>query len=187
MDAFLIIDGHDAVLIGVDGIDRTALFAGTLVVADGVVRAGLSTFAAFFTFIRIDIGFVTANGNGAEFTGVHAFFAKAFLAVVSDNIPLNGTLGAVAVQHLDNIVVVKPGSRIFSFCQTDPLTDDLTLAVYAAAEGGFWPRQHFIRDVIPFFFQSAFKSKLCHLAEHFLFHVVDIGCNSEHNFLETMK
>ena len=101
MNTLLIVDGYDTVLIGTDGVDRTALFAGTLMVADGIVRAGLSTFAAFLTFIRINVCLAASDGNRTEFAGIQAVFAETFLAVVCNDEALDWTFGAGTVKKSD--------------------------------------------------------------------------------------
>lgn len=73
-------------------------------IADGIVWTCLGTFAAFFAFVRINIGFVASKGNRAEFTGVQTFVAETFLAVVRNDKALDGTLCTGTVKDLDQIV-----------------------------------------------------------------------------------
>ena len=70
MDAKIIIDDAETVLIVMDRADRAGLAAGTLKMNDRAERAALGTLTAGLTFLRIDMHLSASGGDRSELTGV---------------------------------------------------------------------------------------------------------------------
>ena len=81
-DTFFLIDNRNAILIIRDRINRTAEFARSFQVSDGIVRTGVSALAALFTFCRINMGACAPRLDRAEFTGIDTSLSYTVLAVL---------------------------------------------------------------------------------------------------------
>ena len=150
LDAFLLIDLADAVLVVGDGVHRAALLAGAFQMGDGVVGTGLGTFSAGLALGRIDVSAVAAHADCAEITGILAGLTHALLAVVRHHIGGDGTLLAGRVDDLNHVGGVF-ALGAFSLRQAHSLPDDLTLFINTAAVSRLGTRDNLIGNVVGLF------------------------------------
>ena len=134
---------------------------------DGIVRTCLCTHTTLFTFIGINVGTLLSRADGTELTCIHTSLTKTVLTVVRYNITGNRTVLTCGRNNLNDISIVLR-TRSFSLCQTNTLTDDLTLFIDAATELRCWSGYHLAWQVISFLLQSALKGQLCHLIKYIM-------------------
>ncbi len=174
LDTFFLIDDADTVLIIGDGIYRADLLTGTLQVGDGAVRTGLSTFAALFTFVGIDVSPGIIHGDGAEITGILAGLSHTLAAVIRHHIRGDGTLFTGRVDDLNYIDGILAHGA-FAFCQAHSLFDDLALFIDTAAELGLGSRNHLVGKFLSPLFQSPLPGHLGHFIQHVMLYA-QYGC-----------
>ncbi len=167
-NTFFFVDNGNSMLIICNGIHRTAVFTGTLQVGNGIVRTGLCTFSAFFTFGCINMGAFSAHFNGTEFAGIDTCLSNTVLAVFRNGITGNGTVLTGRADNLNYISVIRNSWRL-PFCQADSLPNDFSLLVDTAAELWRGPRYQFQCNVISFCIQFSGKCQFCNFIEHIMF------------------
>ena len=111
------------------------------------------------------MGTVTANRDRTKVTCVLTGFTHTFLTVIGYNESCDRTLLTCRRDNLNDIVALFV-TRTFSFRETDSLTDDLSLLIYAATELCLRARDQFERDIVSLFLESAFKSQPGNCAQH---------------------
>ena len=122
-----------------DRVSRTCTTARTNELSDSVVRTSLSTLATLFTDRRIDVCTITAHCDSTELTSVLTCFTHTFLTVVCYYETSDRTLFTSCCDNLDLVVAVL-ACRTFALCETNSLTNDFSLFVYAATEACFRTR-----------------------------------------------
>ena len=82
------------------------------------------------------MGTELADGDGAEMAGALTCLAEALAAVVRDRIRGKRALVAGRLDHLHHVAGVGIIDGIQTFSETDPVPDDLSLLIDAAASHG---------------------------------------------------
>ena len=108
-----------------------------------------------------------SNGDSAKVTGILTGFSHTVPAVVRHYIGGNGTLLAGCLDYLNHIHGIH-SHRTFAFGQTDSLFDNLSFFINAAAELGLRAWEHFVREFVSLFLQSAFPCQLRHLPKQIM-------------------
>ena len=111
------------------------------------------------------MGTVAADRDRTKVTCVLTGFTHTFLTVIGYNESCDRTLLTCRRDDLNDIVALFV-TRTFSLRETDSLTDDLSLLVYAAAELCLRARDQFERDIVSRFLQLSLKSQLGNCAQH---------------------
>ena len=173
-NTFLIVNHSDAsVRIHLQGIHRTALTARTHQIRDGVVWTGSRTFTALFTFGRINVCLVHADGDGAEITGIIAGLSHTVLTVVGNSISCDRTFLAGRRNHINNLMslgIIRDLTHWrFALRQIHSLSDDFSFFIDTASELCFRSRNHLIRNLFSFFLELSLISQLCNSIQHFMF------------------
>ena len=166
LDTFFLVNYADTVFVIGNRIHRTYLLTGTLQMCNCIVRTGIGTHSALFTFVGINVSSCLSHGNCAEFTGILACLTHTFPAVVGYGIGSNGTLLTGCADNLNYIAGILSAGGTQTLCQTYSLTDDFSFLVNTAPELSLRSRNHLIRNLLPLLLQLALPGQLCYLIKY---------------------
>ena len=94
------------------GVNLAGVFAGTLVLVYGVIRAGFGTEAAFHALALVDVGLlIPVKGDGAPLTRLFTPVGNAAPAGCGNFVAGDGALVAGNVDGFDNIGVVMAATH----------------------------------------------------------------------------
>ncbi len=183
LDALILVNVADAVIIIGDGADRADALAGPDQMRDRPVRTGICAHAALFTLAGIDPGPVCSDRNSAEAAGIDTCLAHTQTAVVCYCIGRNRTFLTGGLDHLHDIFGIALGIGVLGKRKTYPLLRDLPLLVDTAAVIGDRSRtdligqlsQGFIIDIV---FPCQFRDPL----HNVVFQTYQCGIIGNHAF-----
>ena len=151
LDALVLIDHANAVVIIGDGADRASLLARTNKMGNRAVRTCLRAHTALFALIGINVGSSLANADRTELTGIDTCLAHAETAVISYGIGGKRTFLTGRADYLNNVLRLGDSIRALSQGKIDSLFDELSLFVDTAAIGCHGSGNDLIDEFFPVF------------------------------------
>ena len=144
LNALVLIDDADTVLIIGDGIDRACLLTGTHKVYNRAVGTVLRAHTALFAEFRIDVGTELAYGHRAEVAGRQTGLTEAKAAVIRDRVGRQRTLVAGRLNDLNFVLRLQIVQGILAARKPHSVTDNFSLFIdTTSADGRLWPRDDF--------------------------------------------
>ena len=197
-NALVLVDHRPAVLIGADGIHAAGSLAGPLHVDDGVVGAGLGTFAALDALTLVNAALAVDEGDGPLGADLLAGGGQAVLAVFRHPVLVGGAGVAGVGDDVDErrlIVLLGDGRVIHALGheaagldgpdakahgKPHPLTGDGPLQEDALPVQGLVAGDDLVGQVLGLGIISAGIGHAGHFGEHVLTDVRNQGRNSSH-------
>ena len=180
-DALFVINMRCAMLLAAhaDGLNLAGLFARTLLVDDGAVRAYLCALAALYALRLIDVRLLLLiKRDGAAAAYVLAAVCKTTAAGLCDDMAADRAFVAGDINDLNHVGVVLIAAHGY----LDALGQDRALLVYAAAHRRRLAGDYFLRDVKECFIEIGVPRMLCDRAQNLIFEMLDLSIEFVHLF-----
>ena len=167
-DTLGIINHRNSIFIVCNRIYRTCKLTWSLQMRNGIVRTCCSTTSTLFTLLWINVGTMTSCLDCSKFTCIDTCLTHTVLAVLCYCVAGDWTILTGSIHYLNNVSIIFR-TRCLTFCQTDTLTDDLTLLINTATELRCWSRNQTNRNMISLRIKCSFKCQFCYLTQYCMF------------------
>ena len=182
-DALFVINMRCAMLLAAhaDGLNLAGLFARTLLVDDGAVRAYLCALAALYAFRLIDVRLLLLiKRDGAAAAYVLAAVCKTTAAGLCDDMTADRAFVAGNLDDFDDVRVFL----VAAHSELDALLNDGALFVDAAAHRRFFFDDQ-LRNLIVCGVEVILKTVTCDLAQDLILQILDFRIKLSHSSHQT--